>query len=73
MHISLFNCQPAKSHSSVPQSVDVYVVSDASLISWLKKRAEKKVPAILKPGSKTDKVGLLSNIKHIAEYESTLQ
>ena len=26
------------------------------MLGWLKKKAERKIPAILKPGSKTDKV-----------------
>ncbi|ELT98253.1 hypothetical protein CAPTEDRAFT_220329 [Capitella teleta] len=34
-----------------------------SLLSWLRKRAEKKIPAILKPGSKTDKTAVASYIR----------
>ncbi|CAH1783183.1 unnamed protein product [Owenia fusiformis] len=34
-----------------------------SLLGWLKKRAEKKVPAILKPGSKADKASIASYIR----------
>ncbi|XP_064630020.1 huntingtin-like [Lineus longissimus] len=34
-----------------------------TLLGWLKKRAEKKTPAILKPGSKTDKMSIASYIR----------
>ncbi|XP_074640755.1 huntingtin-like [Tubulanus polymorphus] len=34
-----------------------------TLIGWLRKRAERKVPAILKPGSKTDKNSIASYIR----------
>ena len=38
------------------------ITSIFSLIQWLKKRAEKRVPAIMKPGSKADKVKLTANL-----------
>ena len=39
-----------------------------SLISWLRKRAERKVPAILRPDSKTDKVGPLNSL-HVTDRQ----
>ncbi|XP_013398873.1 huntingtin [Lingula anatina] len=35
----------------------------SSLLGWLKKRSERKIPAILKPGSKTDKNAIAAYIR----------